>query len=79
MEKLTWLRWDTNKNIKNKLAIHYISSHIYMRYVIVVHGHIPYMIKIFTNIPNIHKRQQVRNIKLQNNLVTYIFIKSLWK
>ena len=36
MEKFTWLWWDTNKNIKNKLALHYISSlshthtHIYI-------------------------------------------------
>ena len=33
------------------------------------------MIKILTNNPNIHKRQQGRNIKLQTNPITYIFLK----
>jgi len=44
---------------------------------VVVYRQFSYKLKIFTNKPNIQKTQQARNIKLQNNLITYIFFKSL--
>ena len=48
MEELTCLWWDTNKNIKDKFTLYWISPYIYMQYN-VVQWHISYVIEIFSD------------------------------